>query len=349
MDRAPERQAVMKRAGSSVASTTALSTRLCLSAAEWDDLAGAGGGCGLHSFRWLSTLADGLEQDFIPLVLLERGATVGVAPVLVRRRGLRTINAVPFPYLGPLVRGEHVAATFDYLASMERLSLIGKSTYSVIAAGAATTLLEPSRDSVLPSGYHATGRARWVLDTTRDVEVLRASLSSSRRSALRRAAAAGIVVRAATREEIGGTLPLWMSRTFARQGHGSPYPPEVARMVADGFCDSRDARLAAAVDRDGSVLALMVTVGAMPTAAGWTVQRSSDPRSSDAVASLYWDSIVWASALGHAALDLGGESNPGVANYKRGWGASRFTYARVQRTSCAHRAAATAQGLVHRR
>jgi CelD/BcsL family acetyltransferase involved in cellulose biosynthesis len=311
--------------------TADVRARSARSPQEWDGLVRRLGGSGFQTFRWLSTVVPAIGQQFVPLVLLADGAEAGVLPVILRRSGMQTINCVPFPDAGPLVTPQHAGATLTYVRELERQSRISKATHCIAAAapGPAPEWAATARSN----GYTAASRTAWVVQLGLPLPELRARLASGRRAGLARASRRGIHVRPASVHEAGPLLSAWMDVTFARQGERAPYPREAVTAIAAAY-EHGPARLAAACGPDGEPLAIMVTIGGSAVASGWTVQRHPDApaaASSDAVATLYWDSIVWAKALGYTALDLGGSSTPGVANYKRGWGAEPHARLRLTR------------------
>jgi CelD/BcsL family acetyltransferase involved in cellulose biosynthesis len=315
--------------------------RLARSDDEWHALLARHGGSAFQSLRWLTAVVPALGQHLVPLVLddadvlraPDEAAAIGILPLVLRRSGLPAANLLPFPDVGPLVAPDRSATVLAYVREVERRSRILRSSYCVNAtAPTAQAAPQPWIAAGAEHGYSATSRVAWVVDLDPDVAELRRRLAGGRRAQLRRADRAGIRVRPASRTEVAYLLPRWTAHTFARQGGRSPYPPEVFEAVASAYADG-PARLAAACTPQGEPLAVMATIGGAPLASGWTVQRRPGAPASDAVAALYWDSVVWAKAMGHTALDLGGGTTTGVANYQRGWGAQPWTRVRLSRSS----------------
>jgi hypothetical protein len=303
------------------------------SGAEWDALVAARGGCGLQTYDWLSAVVPALGQDLVPLVVEELGTPVGVVPITRRRTAAHMINALPFPYAGPLVPARLAADTWTYLAEMERVSSISQASYSVVPSGWARGEAAAGLDR-LPRGARTEWRQTWVIDVGRGLEACRGEVSRGRRALLRRGERVGIRVRAARPAEVTGSLGPWAASTYRHQDLPTPYPPEVYEALARWTTRGDHTRIAAAVGADDEPLAIMVTVGGAPVASGWAVhRRPGAPYASEAVAALYWDSVVWSVATGAELLDLGGEPRAGVSGYKRGWGATSMPYLRVRSVS----------------
>jgi hypothetical protein len=76
-----------------------------------------------HEHGFLRLAASMTGTDFQPLVVRSGGADVGVAPWLSRRRGpVTTVNALPFPYAGPLVLEPLMVPTLTALRRRARVA-----------------------------------------------------------------------------------------------------------------------------------------------------------------------------------------------------------------------------------
>jgi hypothetical protein len=88
---------------------------------EWDALVAGNGGCFFQRHHWLTTMAEVLGLDFHGLTVHADGQPVGVAPMLLKRIGpVRTVNWVPFPYVGPLVPAALLPHVLPLLSTWER-------------------------------------------------------------------------------------------------------------------------------------------------------------------------------------------------------------------------------------
>src|SRR4051812_45072851 len=93
-----------------------LSLRVSNDRAEWISSAEGLPSTFFHSWEWLSWVAPLVDCEFVPLVVDRGSTTVGIAPILLRRRfGAYTANIVPFWFLGPIVPKDLLSETFALL------------------------------------------------------------------------------------------------------------------------------------------------------------------------------------------------------------------------------------------
>ncbi|HEX4700677.1 MAG TPA: GNAT family N-acetyltransferase [Pseudonocardiaceae bacterium] len=296
------------------------------SALAWNELVAANAGCFFHTHEWLATMADVLGMDFHPNTVLLDGRPVGVAPALVKRIGpFRTVNWLPFPYVGPLVPAALLPDVLALLAAWERRSL--RSQHVLM--------------STLPDafGYQEHRDRTFVVDLAGQTEdSLLRQVEPKRRAKIRRAATSGAVVRPATADEVRDLLPAWSSATFAAQALPAPYPTDGYATVWSRFGDSPDARFSTAVV-DGEPVCVQASFAGAPRAVAWMMAGAGTRASSLALPLLYWDTIIWALGRGCAEFDLVGAPTDGVARYKRDWGAREEHYSVLRRQAVAHKAA----------
>jgi CelD/BcsL family acetyltransferase involved in cellulose biosynthesis len=295
---------------------------------SWHELVMANGGCFFHRYEWLTTMADVLGLDFHALTVEADGKPVGVAPMLVKRVGpVRTVNWLPFPYIGPLVPAELLPDVLPLLAAWERRRLTVRSQHVLM--------------STVESFAHYAG----VLDRTfviefagQDEESLLRNVAAKRRAKLRRAVTGGVQIRPATEVEVCELLPAWTAATFAAQGLPAPYPANAYATVWSVFGDSPDVRFSTAVLDDEPVCVQGSFAGA-PVGVAWAMATAGSAVASFAQPLLYWDTIMWALARRCVAFDLVGAPTEGVAAYKRDWGARETHYTVLRRQAVAHRIA----------
>jgi CelD/BcsL family acetyltransferase involved in cellulose biosynthesis len=289
---------------------------------DWDALVAANGGCWFQRYHWLTTMADVLGLDFHALTVHADGQPVGVAPMLVKRIGpVRTVNWVPFPYVGPLVPRAVLPDLLPLLAAWERRRRTVRSQHVLMS----TMDHEDDQDRTFVVDLR---------DQTEDSLLRR--VEPKRRAKIRRAATQGVLVRPATPAEIRCFLPAWSTATFAAQGLPAPYPAAGYDTVWTRFKDSPDARFSTAL-LDGAPVCVQVSFAGAPRAVAWVMANAGTPQASLAQPLLYWDTIIWALHQGCAEFDLVGAPTDGVARYKRDWGAREVRYSVLRRQSPIHR------------
>jgi CelD/BcsL family acetyltransferase involved in cellulose biosynthesis len=295
---------------------------LATSPAEWDALVADNGGCFFQKYDWLTTMADVLGLDFHGLTAHADGRPVGVAPMLVKGIGpFRTVNWVPFPYVGPLVPHAVLADLLPLLSAWERRRRSVRSQHVLMS----TVDQESHRDRT------------FVLDLKgQNEDSLLRRVEPKRRAKIRRATNQGVVVRPATEDDIENLLPAWSEATFAAQGLPAPYPAAGYATVWTKFRDSPDARFSTAV-LDGEPVCVQVSFTGAPRAVAWVMANAGTPQASLAQPLLYWDTISWALHQGCEEFDLVGAPTDGVARYKRDWGAHEVHYSVLRRQSPIYR------------
>jgi CelD/BcsL family acetyltransferase involved in cellulose biosynthesis len=296
------------------------------SAQEWDALVADNGGCFFQRYRWLTTMADVLGLDFHGLTVSVADRPVGVAPMLVKRLGpARTMNWLPFPYVGPLVPADVLPELLPRLRAWERRNRGVRSQHVLMSTVDQVLCYTPQRDRT------------FVVDLRdQDEDSLLRRVEPKRRAKIRRAMTHGVVVRPATEDEIQDLLPAWSRHTFAGQGLPAPYPAAGYAAVWQGFRTSPDARFSTASVDNEPVCAQISFAGA-PRAVAWVMANAGTAAASLAQPLLYWDTITWALHQGCAEFDLVGAPTDGVARYKRDWGAREEHYSVLRRQSRIHR------------
>jgi CelD/BcsL family acetyltransferase involved in cellulose biosynthesis len=288
---------------------------------EWDALVAGNGGCFFQRHHWLTTMAEVLGLDFHGLTVHADGQPVGVAPMLVKRIGpVRTVNWVPFPYVGPLVPTTLLPHVLPLLTNWERKNRTIRSQHVFMS----TVDHVPTRDRTFVVDFRGQ---------TEDSLLQR--VEPKRRAKIRRAAARA-VVRPSTHDEIRDLLPTWSKATFAAQNLPAPYPTAGYDTVWTRFADSPDARFSTAL-LDGVPVCAQVSFAGAPRAVAWVMANAGTPQASLAQPLLYWDTITWAFHRGCAEFDLVGAPTDGVARYKRDWGAHEVRYSVLQRQSAIYR------------
>jgi Acetyltransferase (GNAT) domain len=143
-----------------------------------------------------------------------------------------------------------------------------------------------------------------------------------RRSADRRA---GITVRSARETDIRQTLHPLLRAVFADQNLPVPYPQATLDRIWERYCHDPSARLTVACYEERPA-AFSITIGDGTRAYNWLAVGTRALRQFNPLTLLYWEDIRWAASQGYREFDLVGTPNPGIADYKRQFGAEERRY-----------------------
>jgi hypothetical protein len=274
---------------------------------EWTAQEDAPGATVYHSWRFLSWIAPLLGCRFAPLLVQQQGRTVGLAPLLMRwRAGYQTANIVPFPFLGPVVPGELLAATAAVLRrwALRHGVLALQLELHPTAAG--------TNEALRAAGYASRSMPTHLVDLAgRSLDQVFASFCSDVRGAVRRSVRRGVTVRTSTAEELRTVLPAVHQEAL---GQPKGYAEAVGRSLASGRSPVA-ARCATALVDERPVGICVTVRGA--NAMGWLGGVYRADQNTQANSALTWDAIQWAHAEGCDWIDMGGSPDPGIAAYKR--------------------------------
>ena len=277
-----------------------------------------------HDHAWLLLAARVTGTRLVPLVVVADGADVGVVPWLERRCGpVATVNALPFPYAGPLVPPALLLPTLAALRRRARRAGVLRYEFGF----SPTTDVGPV--DLAASGLDVRIDGTYLLDTSQSVEALTAALSSSCRRSLRKDERDGVVVRPATD---GVTLDAVLTAALGARGLHDAY--------ADGFPVSPAEWAATGVDvhwmvavKDGVELGSLLTVASAEMAHVWVGGILPEHRTTRANVTLYWDAIRWASERGVPTIDLVGLPDEGIRRFKDQFGGTVHEYPRLSATA----------------
>ena len=308
-----------------------------LSDSAWDQaLAAFPRATAFHTSRWLRATAPGLGYDLSLQALVEDGRVVGLAPLATRRRGpFSLMGFLPYPYVGPLASPGRLA---PLLRAMRR-------------PGTVTSRIEFPPGADVDSVALALAGYRVIDDTTmvvplagRSEDDLWAALDAECRTAVRRAAKGGVEVVQADEDMVCRLMPAMQREAYTRNGARPPYDERVLRAIWEAYGGTDDARFSAAV-RDDRVLGVQVMILRGDTGFGWGSATRPERGVSPSTA-LYWAELRWCIERGVARADLVGTPTPGVARFKRQFGAIPERYVVGQAQSPAYRALSAVRGLV---
>ncbi|MEA3214011.1 MAG: hypothetical protein QOJ19_167 [Acidimicrobiia bacterium] len=277
-----------------------------------------------HTFRWLALAAAMTGTRFMPLVVRFAGEDVGVAPLMIRRRGVVSLaNWLPFPYLGPLVPVDLLGASLDALRPRENFSGVIRQQQSF----APETGVDER--SLTARGFSVRYDPTYVVDTRPTEEQMWAALEGRCRTKIRKAEREGVLIEEAVD---GSTLREVVQAAFdardLNSGYEGAFPPSPS-VLASLHLAIRN--VVATVD--GHSVGGLVSIATEDRALIWQGGVLPDFRGTHANVLLYWDAIKWAHRIGVGSIDLVGVPDEGIGRFKSQFGASLTEYVVGQRQS----------------
>jgi hypothetical protein len=278
-----------------------------------------------HEHGFLKLAAGMTGTDFQPLVVRSGGADVGVAPWLSRRRGpVTTVNALPFPYGGPLVPELLMVPTLTALRRRARSARAVRQEFDLSPSTAFDLAALPA------TGFRVELAETYLLNATRGEEELLAGTTQACRKSLRKAERDGVQVVSSCHD--GQTLARVLGSVFSARDLPSPYPhhfpPTVGALEAAGV----GVRWTVAV-LDGVELGSLLSVSAGGVVLVWLGGVLPEHRSTRANVPLYWDAIRWAHRQGAHTLDMVGVPDEGIRRFKSQFGGTLHSYPRLHWTA----------------
>jgi CelD/BcsL family acetyltransferase involved in cellulose biosynthesis len=275
------------------------------------------GATAFHEWKWLTTVSAALSVEFLAMAAERRGERFAAVPLLVRRRGpLRTVNWVPFPYVGPLARPDMLRSCLGALSTWQTRGLVALHQASFApgiepgAAAFAGTSFTPSIDDTL-------------VVRADSLETARRNLNSSTRNKLNKASRLGVEIEPLS-ETGARTIATILADAFERRGLRCPYPESTGIALWTAYRDDPRARLAQATI-NGDVVGVQLTVTRGLRAYLWFAGTDETGRAAGAGVALYWDAIAW-SVSRQFELDLVGAPDEGIRRYKQQFGAESVPF-----------------------
>jgi CelD/BcsL family acetyltransferase involved in cellulose biosynthesis len=277
------------------------------------ELAQCAGVTGFHRWFFLSALAAALGLRMRAFSVEAGGEPLGLVPLLLRRRGpVSTVNYLPVPHAGPVLRGEALRAGRlpEVLRAVEPVLLRERAVVTrwSFAPGVAV------RDGDLAGrGFEVSRTENYMVPGTTSVEDYLKALAPKQRAAIRRGEARGLRAGPSSADEITRWFPERVSQPYQRQGVGCDYDPDAARALA-GRLAADPRMLWRTVRDDERVLAVNACIVDGDRLWGWLLAGERVPGPSPHVAA-YWDAITWSLSRG-LSCDFGGAPTSGIRDFK---------------------------------
>ena len=296
---------------------------------------------------WLEAVAPG---RWTAAVVRQNDEIVARLPYATRRRlGLTTIVQPPLtPTLGPWLAP--MGGKYARRLEMEK-KLLGELIEMLPPFDHFRMNCSPALTNWLPfywAGFQATVRYTHRIEDLSDLDRVRGEFQEHVRRGIRKAQST---------VEVDYDYPLESllrldARTYARQGLGSPYPPDLVRRL-DTACAARGARrILGAIDAQGRTHAALFVAWDEQTFYALINARDPELQTFGSNTILYWEAIRLASEVSRV-FDFEGSMLEPVEHFFRGFGGTQTPYLTITRTGFKGRslmaARSTQQSLVRLR
>ena len=277
------------------------------------ELAECLGVTGYHRWFFLAALADALGLRLRAFAVADRGERIGVVPLLFRRRGpVSTVNYLPVPHVGPVLRAQALRA--GQLPRLLRAvePMLMRARVMVTKWGFAPGVDVPA-GPLAARGFEVARKENFVVPATTSVDDYLKALPEAKRAAIKRCDRRGMRAGPSTRDEITRWFPERVAEPYLRQGIAPDYSLPAARSLAARLA-GHPRMLWRTVRNDESVLAVNGAIVDSDRLWGWILVGDRLPGASPHVAA-YWDAIQW--SLSHGlACDMGGAPTRGIGEFK---------------------------------
>ena len=207
---------------------------------------------GLSPLVLSGRLADALGLRLRAFAVEEQGERLGAVPLLFRRRGpVSTVNYLPVPHVGPVLRGQALRAGRlpELLRAVEPILLRERV---IVTKWAFAPGVDVPTGQLAARGFEVVLKENFVVPATTSIDGYLKALSSKQRAAIRRGERRGMRTGPSTRDEITQWFPEQVAEPYLRQGMAPDYAGRcpladraARRPPADAVAD-RQARRASA-------------------------------------------------------------------------------------------------------
>lgn len=277
------------------------------------ELAECVGVTGYHRWFFLAALADALGLRLRAFAVEERGERLGAVPLLFRRRGpISTVNYLPVPHVGPVLRGKALRAGQlpELLRAVEPILMRERV---IVTKWEFASGVDVPTEQLAALGFEVVHERHFVVPATTSIDDYLKALSTKQRSRIRRCERHGMHTGPSTRDEIMQWFPERVAKPYLRQGVAPDYSLPAARSLAARLIDHPQMVWRTVRDNDR---VLAVNVGIVDTDRFWEWMLVGErlPGPSPHVMA-HWDGVQW--SLSHGlAYDMGGAPTSGIGEFK---------------------------------
>lgn len=270
---------------------------------------------GYHRWFFLKALSESLGFQLRVFAVEKGGATVGVVPVVLMRRGpLLTSNYLPILHVGPLMRD--AAYLDDVLAAAERY----RRRHLVVAmrwafAPGATIQTEP----LTRRGFQVETLQNFFVPADRSPGEHLAAITGRRRRDIKVWQDRGATAGPADPEEVKDWFVGEVGHAYRRQGADWGYSPDACRLLVDHLGTDPRMLWRSVHDEHGRLIAVTANIIGADRLYGWLLAGAHDIRPSPHILA-YWDAIEWSLSRG-LACDMSAAPTAGIRRFKLEFGA----------------------------
>jgi hypothetical protein len=234
------------------------------------------------------------------------------------------VNALPFPYTGPLVPAHLMPDPLSALRRRGRRDRAVRQEFDL----APTTAFD--LDELAGTGFVPHVAQTYLVDTSQSEDELYGALTPAARKSLRKVARDGVEVVSTGHD--GQTLGRVVDAVFTARGidsgYGTGFPPPIGALEATGL------GVHWTVAKKGDVeLGSLLSLSSGEVAFLWQGGLLPEHRASRANVLLYWDAILWAHRHGVRVVDMVGVPDEGIGRFKSQFGGTLHDFPRLQRTT----------------
>jgi hypothetical protein len=280
-----------------------------------------------HTWDWLDFQERALGVPFDRYLVELDGEPVGVVPAMRCAPATLYTPLLPNPFQGPLVPPELARAVAAALRRRQLRRGLVVDRYEI-----GPPFADAWRAALRGTRLHPIEVATVVVDLVGfpDGDALRASYSGSHRRSLARAEREGCVIRRPRPGEVTRILPEVLSEAYGNHGDESPYPPEIGRQTED-WSRGREDVMTLVAEVGGEPAGVLVLLDGGPTALLWVAGCLRRFRSVRANFLLHHEGMVMLMERGYERMDfLAGAADPGVREFKMGFGGELTSGLRVE-------------------
>ena len=234
-------------------------------------------------------------------------------PLLFRRRGpVSTVNYLPVPHVGPVLRAQALRA--GHLPGLLRaVEPILMRERVMVTKWAFAPGVDVPTGQLAARGFELAQRDNFFVPATTSVDDYLKTLPSAKRAAIKRGERRGMRAGPSTRDEITEWFPERVAEPYLRQEVAPDYSLAAARSLAARLA-GHPRMLWRTVRNDERVLAVNAAIVDTDRLWGWILVGDRLPGASPHVTA-YWDAIQW--SLSHGlACDMGGAPTSGIGEFK---------------------------------
>ena len=292
---------------------------------QWDELLAAQPGRSLyHTTEWLRFQAGQFGYELHRLAIRDGSACMGVFPIFVTRRAIFRVASSPrgvdYLNLGPLVAPELLGAALD---GYERWARSNRVDLTAIAF-----MSEIEAETARQRGYKCQRHLQALADLSGGEDAVLGHCTPMCRKAIRKGQRMGVTVAEADLAPHLDRYIEWSDRVYAKSGTRSPLTrPVLSEML--GMLGAAGRLLPLMAEADGEVIGMYIVGRFEKTAYSLDIVTDYEKLHYPVSNVMTWHAMQWCCRHGMDTFDFGGARMPGIARFKKSFGASIVPYSNI--------------------